>query len=498
MNVKTITAPTIHAALMEARRILGDDVVLMESIPAEGDEPARITVMADTPSRAARAATPAASAAGAERRANAEASERRARPALADHAGGAGRFARQGSVGRAGYGYGGGADTAVLTEHRADADESFSGKNGPDYSFDVGGRTLKDVAGDGDAGRHEPRVEPSRRGISGPAGRGRLFPNRTELVNGAGTPGAGAASQLPATQGNPMEAVERLLAAQLQLLHDRLDKIERRFDRAIIGAGQAWTVNPLFGALLQQGMRPATITKIFDTLAQKGYQPDTNADTLKWAVAQEIRRSLDCTAPKQHNGAQVLIGPSGGGKTSLLLKLASHPGFYGRRDTAVIVIEPEEEAGSFHQSPVDLFRKHGLPVQSVRTVDEMRKAVMRVQHFDHILIDTPPMPLQEAPARAALRHVKKLVDPIMPLRVQFVLNATRALEDFNADFVRSLALRPEMVALTHLDETKGWGRIAEWLMAVEMPVQFVSTGPAVPDGVISFSATWFVEEMMKL
>jgi flagellar biosynthesis GTPase FlhF len=55
-----------------------------------------------------------------------------------------------------------------------------------------------------------------------------------------------------------------------------------------------------------------------------------------------------------------------------------------------------------------------------------------------------------------------------------------------------------MVALTHLDETGGWGRIAEWLMAVRMPVQFVSTGAAVPDAVTSFSPTWFVEEMMKL
>ena len=500
MNVKTITAPTIHAALIEARRILGDDVVLMESIPAEGNEPARITVMADTPSRTAQ---PARS----ERTTRPQLSgEKRPQPALAEHAGGAGRFARSNAAKRPGYGYAGGSDVALAPEDRADNDEGFSGKNGRDYSFDVGGRTLRDVAGDGSAGLHEPRVEPNRRGITGPAGRGQLFPNRRELTSDSRSTTQDSrftnhdprSTNHPATRADALDAVEQLLTKQLMLLHDRLDKIERRFDGAIIGAGQAWTANPLFATMLNQGMRPATVTKIFDALAQKGYQPDTNVDTLKWAVAQEIRRSLDSSAPKQHSGAQVFIGPSGAGKTSLLLKLASHPGFFGRRETAVIVIEPEEESSSFHHSPLNLFRLHGLPVQSVRTVDDMRKAIMRVQHFDHILIDTPPMPLQEAPARKALRHVKKLVDPIMPLRVQFVLNATRSLDDFNQDFVRTLALRPEMVALTHLDETKGWGRIAEWLMAVEMPVQFVSTGPAVPDGVISFSPTWFVEEMMKL
>jgi flagellar biosynthesis protein FlhF len=128
----------------------------------------------------------------------------------------------------------------------------------------------------------------------------------------------------------------------------------------------------------------------------------------------------------------------------------------------------------------------------------MRQAIMRVQHFDHILIDTPPMPLQKASAAKLVRHVKMLVDPIMPLRVQFVLNTTRSLEDFTPGFIGSLPLRPETIALTHLDETQGWGRIAEWLMSLKMPVQFISTNAAVPDGVSSFSPTWFVEEMMKL
>ena len=49
MNIKTLTGSSIHSALIEARRIFGDDVVLLESIPAEGESLARITVMIDTP-----------------------------------------------------------------------------------------------------------------------------------------------------------------------------------------------------------------------------------------------------------------------------------------------------------------------------------------------------------------------------------------------------------------------------------------------------------------
>ena len=492
MNVKTITAPTIHAALIEARRVLGDGVVLLESIPPHGGEPARITVMADEPSRAAlpaqtqRVARAAAPAFGYQ-------PEKQPELAMAGSDQSAGRQPHSGRHG---------------AEENTRAAERLSAQASRDYSFEVSRRSARDVAegngntlnvvrsapgGDGSPGTFSSVPSALPRRASGAPGRGNLFPNRGDSL-----PQAMSVDRSGGLQVNGMEAIENLLQAQLRLLHDRLDKIERRFERAIIGAAQEWTVNPLFGSMLSQGFRPATITRLFDTLANKGYQPDTNTETLKWALAQELRRSMDITAPKQTNGAQVFIGPSGAGKTSLLLKLAKHPGFYGRRETALIVIEPEDQEASFHHSPVELFRSQGLPVQAVRTTEEMRRAILRVQHFDHILIDTPPMPVQKNAAAKVLRHIKRLVDPIMPLRVQFVLNATRSLEDFDASSVKSLALRPEAVALTHLDETQGWGRIAEWLMNLEMPVQYVSTNSAVPDGVISFSPTWFVEEMMKL
>ncbi len=58
MKIQTITGSSIQAALAEARRLLGDDVVLLESVPPAGSEPARITVMIDT-SAAQQASEPA-------------------------------------------------------------------------------------------------------------------------------------------------------------------------------------------------------------------------------------------------------------------------------------------------------------------------------------------------------------------------------------------------------------------------------------------------------
>ena len=137
-------------------------------------------------------------------------------------------------------------------------------------------------------------------------------------------------------------------------------------------------------------------------------------------------------------------------------------------------------------------------MQNVRTAQEMNQALDRVQQFDQVLIDTPPLPFDPEEARPALRRIQRIVNPLMPLQVHLTLNATRTLDDLDKDFLKRLPIQPDAVALTHLDEVAKWGRIAEWLLMLDKPVHFVSTGRRVPEGVEAFTPSWFVEEMMQL
>src|SRR5215216_417064 len=59
MQIKTLLGNSIQDALAEARALLGDDVVLLESHPARDGQPARITVMLDEAAPAAPAPAPA-------------------------------------------------------------------------------------------------------------------------------------------------------------------------------------------------------------------------------------------------------------------------------------------------------------------------------------------------------------------------------------------------------------------------------------------------------
>lgn len=441
MKVKTLTGPSIHAALIEARRLLGDDVVLLESIPAEGDAPARITVMVDVPAPAAKP---------------------KEAPART-------RMAEAGVMQGAGYGYAGASRTTV-----ADKPGAANYSTRP-VNFSAGNNT----GADGLQQRNS-MMQPFSGGLAPRQNRNSLY--------------APEQSNLPAKA----DQLQELLESQLKLIHDRLDTLDRKFAGAIIGSGIRWASHELYAKLLRQGMRPSTVTRFFEQLVEKGFEPDHDPQKIRWALAQVIRNSLRMATPKRYNGTVMFIGPSGAGKTSLVLKTATHPSFYARHKTTVISILPEESSDIPYQNPAELYSRYGIAVQTVRGIEEMNQALDRAENFDQVLIDTPPMPVHEAGARKMLLHLKRLVEPLMPIQIHLVLNATRALEDVDTSYIQRLPLRTDAIAFTHLDETRSLGRIAEWIMQTKLPVQFASSSPRVPEGVGAFTPGWFVEEMMRI
>ncbi len=413
MKLHTLTAPSIQAALLEARRRFGDDVVLLESVPAQGDQPARITVMVDQPQQEA---------------------ER-----LPFGSAGASRLARKAGASAIPT------DPAVLTVER--------GNGGP------------------------PSPSGNRAHLDR---RGQLFPAETSAASVSTPP------------------VPAHLADQLERLHRRLTRLERQLGGALVGASHRWLGHPLAGELLRQGLQPSTVIRLFDRLVAQGFDPEQPEEQLRWALAREMRRQLAPTTPRPLQGPQVVIGPAGAGKTTLLLKLARHAGFFGRRMTAVLVLLPENVESQPYLSPVELYRRFGLPVQTVATPQEMTAALRRVQGFDQILIDTPSLPLQEAPARRLLLHLRQLLAPVLPLQVLFCLNATCNLEDVPPDWIRRLPLAPDALVLTHLDEVRRVGRLYDWLVALACPVACISRGARVPDSLEAFSPAAFIEHLLRL
>jgi len=444
MNVKTFTDSSIQAALEKARHKLGDQVVLVESEPATDDAPARVVVMIDEP---------AEQTATREDRSWGHVPKPAEVPA-----------------------------SKTRISSSADRPEESEGT-----AFGYAGDEEKESSESTTASRFQSELEAHSQYGDGAShrgtGRGRVFPSSPSEDDGASTTGDH----------------EAWVESRLEQLRTRSGDGHAREARLAGTEMNEWAAHPLYGRLLEDGLRPKTATALFGDLADRGVDPDESPrDELQWALAQVVCRRIQTEPITDDADVLALVGSSGAGKTSLALKLAVHDRMLAARDTAVIHLLPEEDRNVSYQNPTVLYRRFGLPVRSVRTQEDMVKALRCVGDFEQLLIDTPPLPMPLSDARPVLRRFRRLLRPLPTPAVHFVVDATRALGGIDEETFSQLPLRPTAAAVTHLDEAYNWGQVAEWLIHVDLPVQIVSEGPEVPDGARAFSLRWFVEDVMDL
>ena len=444
MDVRTFTDSSIQAALEKARHKLGDQVVLVESEPSTDEAPAQVTVMVDE--SAQRTATKSEQSWGhVPKPSEAPASTPSGSPAP-DR--------------------GNEADGAAVGHGRDDG----AGSDGTGMASRFQSELEAQSRPEADASRQSP-------------GRGRVFSSSDSEETGASATGDH----------------EAWVESRLEELRTRSGDGHDRTARLAGTETDGWTAHPLYGRLLDNGLRPKTATALLGDLTERGVDPsESPRDELHWALAQVVCRRIQTDSTAEDTGVIALVGPSGAGKTSLALKLAVHDRMLAGQDTVVLHLCPEAGRNASYQSPTALYRRFGLPVRSVQTEEDMAKALRCVDDFEQVLVDTPPLPMPLSDARPVLRRYRRLLRPLPRPAVHFVVDATRALGGIDEEAFARLPLRPTAAAVTHLDEVHDWGQVAEWLIHIDLPVQIVSEGPEVPDGARAFSLRWFVEDIMDL
>lgn len=450
MTVKTLTGSSIQDALAKAREKLGDDVVLMESSPATADSPAEIAVVIDAPV----ADTAQAQTSNGHVPKPPDDGQTLSVPDLGSGSSSSSSF------------QGGGIGT------KSPGREAGGGASRP--------------GGDGDEGTDDGETDDGL-----PDGRdfGKILEEETNQTPGRGQIFPNADSQDDPQEGGGMgwDLGESSRTKERPRSHPRSRNAKR------------WSQHPIYDLLLEKGLRRETVNRLFDELSNHGVSLN-NAfpGELRWAFAQLLFQRIDIAGPDRGRDNIMLIGPGGAGKTSLILKMATHDHLLVGGKPVVLHIQPDADRVTDYQNPTPLYERFGVPVRNVRTKADVGEALRHTEQFGRILVDTPPLPLPLKEGRSVLRRMQSLLRPLRPLDVHFVLDGTRALENLDPTALPHLPVRPSTVAMTHLDEVSTWGRLVEWLITLEMPIQFASGGAEVPDGVRVFSLEWFAEDIMDL
>lgn len=289
---------------------------------------------------------------------------------------------------------------------------------------------------------------------------------------------------------------ERAVSQEVRALHRRFDHLESLMSDAMVSANLEYVSHPAYQQLLETGMRAPIVSRWFEQILARGIDPYEQQQTFLYELARIVRGTLDVEAHGDPEKHLLFVGPAGAGKTSLIMKLASHPDFMGGRQTALVTVGAESRNG--HYSPLPLFAEdHGLPHFEAAEGVEISKLLPKLEEFDHVLYDTPPLSLNGSASFRDFWQIRQLLTPVTPLEIHFTVNATLERYYFKEGYAREHPLQPDYIAITRLDETDKWGHLLPFLQARDCGVRYVSNGPAAPDDIRRFSPSWFAEHILS-
>lgn len=171
----------------------------------------------------------------------------------------------------------------------------------------------------------------------------------------------------------------------------------------------------------------------------------------------------------------VVVGPSGAGKTSLTVKLASHQAVY--RDRRVGIISTDIFRAGANAGLKSLGKILSVPIIEVRQVDDISRALTNLAKYDVILVDTPGRsPL----SKGSLPDLQTQLAVLQPTETLLVLSANMALEELWLFTGLYQGIHPSGLVVTKLDETSKPGKVLGLVDDSSLPLKYVTAGRAVP------------------
>jgi flagellar biosynthesis protein FlhF len=192
-------------------------------------------------------------------------------------------------------------------------------------------------------------------------------------------------------------------------------------------------------------------------------------------------------------GAQrmlALVGPSGGGKTTLAVKLAAIEALRKGRRVALMSLD-DHRIGAVEQLRI-YAGILGVPLAVATSAAEARQTVDEWSSMDVVIIDTPGVSPGEAERRS---EVRQILNALKCREVHLVLNAGSRENDLMPVIDAWKKATVNCLAFTRLDETGVFGSLLNVLIRSQLPLSWLSTGPRIPEDVTERSVELLVNRL---
>ena len=323
----------------------------------------------------------------------------------------------------------------------------------------------------------------------------------------------------------PTLVTARLQSPSLAHLHEELLEIRGLLERRPLpGPFSSLDGGPLlrdsflasqYARLTRNGLDPLLILRLLSPLLpaagvyqkndrqEDDHQEDDRESRLRTGLESLCNTSAELGDPEAAAKVCAFVGPSGAGKTSAAVKLAVHYGW--QRGLRIHLISLDQQRLGAAQQLQAYARVAEIPITTVEGVSELGAALDRLHAAEGphrselmrpelVLIDTPSYAPSErdraAEAAQALTSRPGIDRHLVLSLTASQMDQQRALDDYRA-------FGPAKLLFTKLDECSAPGSILNESVYAQLPVSFISTGPAVPENIRPASPAYLAELMLR-
>lgn len=516
MNLKKFFGTTIDEAKQRARQKYGDDFVILETVPPEANRSAVITVVIDHSDTTRPHSSSGTAEEGVQFERSRNGNGAQNKNGTASHNLNALRNyvnELESSNGHTALN-GNGELNGNGSFHRNGSVAEYPSENGHSED-DVNDETR---APDNENGKRRSESIPDRRngnGYSRSSVRKSRLEDRSESKKSAEKPkDASRSFQLPGSnllarfdESKPRigdqdaqitPSAQRREQREITALHKRFDKLEALLDSAFISSNLDYVSHPAFQQLVQTGISTSIVSKWFGDIIKQGIDPFEHMEAFMGKLSAILRRAISGTKPAETKKYMLFTGPSGSGKTELIMKLILHPEFLsGKKLSVVSLLPPEDENGYYYTILEPFCKDQEIPFFKVRSGDEITQMQKVWSHSDHVLIDTPSVKTGQEHSFREYWKIRQVVSTLSPLEVHYVINASNNRFYFQDTSAAEHPLKPDYVAITHLDEVSKWGPLIPVLQQMEGSARYISKGDTIPNSLDEFNPSWFAKHVLN-
>jgi flagellar biosynthesis protein FlhF len=241
--------------------------------------------------------------------------------------------------------------------------------------------------------------------------------------------------------------------------------------------------------LKKQGVDEETVEYIVNYMLKK-YESmvDLDEDVIEKEMISIVEEIIEKRIPESNTVQEStrminVIGPTGVGKTTSIAKLATEQVLKQKRRVAMITTDV------YRIGAVEQLKTYAgilnVPIEVVRSADELENALKKLEHYDLIYMDTTGRNYKEVKYRES---INEFLNHPLESDNYLVLSLTTKFEDLQILLDEFLNSPIQKLILTKFDETNSYGSILNIAYKYPYQLAYITNGQSVPEDITVIDA----------